>query len=420
MSRTCPGAPCAWSAPTARATGRSPSRTRTRPRPSRTGSRSSSRPRRWAAPGASGGRPTRTGCWSPGSTTRRCSAGGSRIRRTRTASPAEVAYPAAGTPNAEVRLFVIGLDGSRTEVSWDRARYPYLARVHWSATGPPLLLVQARDQRSELYLAVDLEDGSTRMVHADEDGQWLELFPGVPAWTPSGQLVRIADEGGRAGPRGRRTAADRAAVARAGGAGRRARATCWSRRRRARRRADPETGEVHVYRVNELGVERVSDEPGVHSAVRAGGVTVLASARTDRARHPGAGDAGRQADRDGRLARRAPVADRPADAHGGGRGGSRAPSCSLPAYEEGDGPLPVLLDPYGGPHGQRVLAAHNRAPDLAVVRRPGLRGGRRGRPRHPRPLPRLGEGGRARPRRLTLDDQIDGAARAGRRASRST
>jgi dipeptidyl-peptidase 4 len=28
-------------------------------------------------------------------------------------------------------------------------------------------------------------------------------------------------------------------------------------------------------------------------------------------------------------------------------------------YRESDGPLPVLLDPYGGPHGQRVVAAHN-------------------------------------------------------------
>ncbi len=46
--------------------------------------------------------------------------------------------------------------------------------------------------------------------------------------------------------------------------------------------ADPETGQVHVYRVNELGVERVSEEPGVHTAVRSGGVTVLVSATLDR------------------------------------------------------------------------------------------------------------------------------------------
>src|SRR5205807_1931256 len=28
-------------------------------------------------------------------------------------------------------------------------------------------------------------------------------------------------------------------------------------------------------------------------------------------------------------------------------------------YRDGDGLLPVLMDPYGGPHGQRVVAAHN-------------------------------------------------------------
>lgn len=110
-------------------------------------------------------------------------------------APQSVAYPAAGTDNAEVRLFVLGLDGVRTEVAWDRAGYPYLARVHWSAAGAPLILVQARDQRSQLILAVDPHTGATRMVHADEDPTWLELFPGVPCWSPSGQLVRIADEG---------------------------------------------------------------------------------------------------------------------------------------------------------------------------------------------------------------------------------
>ncbi|MFD6811881.1 DPP IV N-terminal domain-containing protein, partial [Streptomyces anthocyanicus] len=39
--------------------------------------------------------------------------------------PQRVAYPAAGTPDAEVRLFRYGLDGSRTEVVWDRERFPY-------------------------------------------------------------------------------------------------------------------------------------------------------------------------------------------------------------------------------------------------------------------------------------------------------
>ncbi|MFJ7022647.1 prolyl oligopeptidase family serine peptidase [Streptomyces sp. NPDC101117] len=272
-------------------------------------------------------------------------------------APRQVPYPAAGTPNAEVRLFVIGLDGTRTEVSWDRARYPYLARVHWSAAGAPLLLVQARDQRSQLFLAVDPATGTTRMVHADEDPQWLELFPGVPCWSPSGHLVRIADEGGArvlavgerplTGPQLHVRAVldvsdDDVLVSASAGAS----------------ATDPEIGEVHVYRVNELGVERVSQEPGVHAAVRAGGVTVLVSHTPDR---PGARV---QVLRDGKAiglvrshAEDPGVTPRLTLTEGGAR---RIPCAVLmPRDYAGDTPLPVLLDPYGGPHGQRVVAAHN-------------------------------------------------------------
>ncbi|GGP93427.1 peptidase [Streptomyces griseomycini] len=271
--------------------------------------------------------------------------------------PSRVPYPAAGTANADVRLFAIGLDGVRTEVSWDRARYPYLARVHWSAAGAPLLLVQSRDQRASLILAVDPDSGATRMVHADEDPTWLELFPGVPCWSPSGQLVRIADEGGArrlavgerplTGPQLHVRAVldvsdDDVLVSASAG----------------EEAAEPEIGEVHVYRVNELGVERLSQEPGVHSAVRAGGVTVLVSATPDR---PGSRV---RVLRDGK-----PTATVPSYAEDPGmsprvtltQGGARRIPCAvlMPRDYAGDTPLPVLMDPYGGPHGQRVLAAHN-------------------------------------------------------------
>ncbi|MEV6663077.1 prolyl oligopeptidase family serine peptidase [Streptomyces nigra] len=272
-------------------------------------------------------------------------------------APRQVAYPAAGTPNAEVRLFVVGLDGARVEVSWDRVRYPYLARVHWSAAGAPLLLVQARDQRSQLFLAVDPATGATRMVHADEDPQWLELFPGVPCWSPSGHLVRIADEGGArvlavgerplTGPQLHVRAVldvsdDDVLVSASAGAS----------------ASESEIGEVHVYRVNELGVERVSQEPGVHTAVRAGGVTVLVSHTPEWA------GARVQVLRDGKLiglvrsyAEDPGVTPRLTLTEGGAR---RIPCAVLmPRDYAGDTPLPVLLDPYGGPHGQRVVAAHN-------------------------------------------------------------
>ncbi len=277
--------------------------------------------------------------------------------------PAEVAYPAAGTPNARVSAALLGLDGSRTEVDWDRDRFPYLARVHWSAGAPPLLLVQARDQRSQAYLAVDQGSGAVGTVLTERDPVWLDLFGGAPAWSPDGRLLRIADRDGVrvlvAGdavltgadlhPRAvLDVGADDVLLLAGAGAG----------------AADPLTGELHVVRVPLDGgpAERVSRAPGVHRAVRGGPVTVLVSASLD---EPG-GTARvlRAGDRpDGGVvvashARRPVLRARPRLLRAGSR---QVPTAVLlpEGHRDGDGPLPVLMDPYGGPHGQRVTAAHD-------------------------------------------------------------
>ncbi|MDQ4084604.1 MAG: prolyl oligopeptidase family serine peptidase [Actinomycetota bacterium] len=277
------------------------------------------------------------------------------------AAPRPVRYPAAGTANADVSLALLGLDGSRVEVEWDRSACPYLADVWWGAGQPPLLHVQARDQRSAMILSVDPGTGRTRMVHTEHDAAWLELFPGVPALTPDGRLVHVED---RADARvlvvdGRAlTGADlhvRAVLdvddssvlftASAGGAAESSRTA--------------EIGEVHVYRADGRTVERVSVLPGVHTAVRSGGVTVLSSLSADRAgTHV-------QVVRDGKpVAEVASHAQRPVITAAPEllTAGARDIPCAvlLPSgYAFGDGPLPVLMDPYGGPHGQRVVKAHN-------------------------------------------------------------
>ncbi|MFJ3163700.1 prolyl oligopeptidase family serine peptidase [Streptomyces kanasensis] len=274
--------------------------------------------------------------------------------------PARVAYPAAGTANADVRLFLLGVaDGARTEVVWDRVRFPYLARVHWSAAGAPLLLVQARDQRTQEYLEVDTDSGATRAVHREEDGRWLELVPGVPSRTPDGRLVRVADEGGaRVLVVGDRPLTDGRLHVRAVldvGAG-----DVLVSASAGASADDPEIGAIHVYRVGPGGAERVSAGPGVHGAVRGGPVTVLASALPDR---PGTR---LRVLRDGApLAEVASYAETPVLSPRLAltvSGPHRVPCAVLlpRGYEEGDGPLPVLMDPYGGPHGQRVVAAHDR------------------------------------------------------------
>ncbi|MFI2289282.1 alpha/beta fold hydrolase [Streptomyces niveus] len=293
--------------------------------------------------------------------------------------PSTIAYPSAGTPNADVRLYLIGLDGSRTEVVWDRVAWPYLAAVHWSAAGDPLLLVQARNQRSQHCLSVDTASGGTRLLREETDAAWLELCAGVPALTPGGELVRIVDIQDNPADDGARVlfVGDRALT----GPELQLRAVLDIGERDVLVSASageaaqaPETGEIHVYRIpygapgevpdgdreaGTWGPERVSEGVGVHTAVRAGAVMVLASAR------PEVSGTVVQVVREGKqLAVITSYAQQPnlTPRVQLTQGGAHRIPCAvlLPTqYEEVDGPLPVLLDPYGGPHGQRVVAAHN-------------------------------------------------------------
>jgi dipeptidyl-peptidase-4 len=106
-------------------------------------------------------------------------------------------YPAAGTADAMVTLWHLPVEGSgepRRQVRWDAERYPYLATVRWSGSGPPLLVVEQRDHKACEVLAVDLGSGSTAAVAGAEDSAWVDWPPGVPAWLDDGQLVWAASD----------------------------------------------------------------------------------------------------------------------------------------------------------------------------------------------------------------------------------
>ncbi|NLU72112.1 prolyl oligopeptidase family serine peptidase [Streptomyces sp. HNM0575] len=332
--------------------------------------------------------------------------------------PAEVAYPAAGTANADVTLHLLSVDGdtgpgSRREVGWDRDGFPYLARVHWSAGGPPLLLVQARDQRTQQYLGVDAATGATSTLHTEQDPEWLELFAGVPAWTDDGRLVRIDDSSGArvltVGDSAFTTASSHVrAVLDVGADGVLFSASAGAEDEdageedagggaaadAADERVRREVGDIGVYFARFAadgscaGVERLTDTdtgtdadgrtdtdggtepagpPHVASAVRGGDTLVLSTASLSR---PGSHVAVlRMGGAEGALPLK-PLDTVPSHAETPLLAASprllRTGERRIPAgvllptgYRESDGPLPVLMDPYGGPHGQRVVAAHN-------------------------------------------------------------
>lgn len=269
-------------------------------------------------------------------------------------------YPAAGTANADVRLAIITLEDSRrVDVQWDRDTAPYVTRVAWTGSngddtaGRCTLQVQSRDQRTVDILAVDPDTGRTTSLRTVTDDAWVELIVGSPAWHGDA-LVTVEDlpaygaAGSRAvvvdgqplSPPGLQVrsivACDPAGIVVTG--------------------SDEDPTAVHLYRIRDGEVARLTDDGVSQGVARSDAVLTVTSAPTHGV----------------------PTAQvRWSDGAGGGGGTLRvlaeAPELTvaprwltlgerqlraallLPSHDDGAGPLPVLLDPYGGPHAQRVL-----------------------------------------------------------------
>ncbi|WP_307867621.1 S9 family peptidase [Umezawaea beigongshangensis] len=264
----------------------------------------------------------------------------------------EIAYPAAGTDNAVVTLALFGEDGARTDVDLDHTAFPYLNSVRWPDSGAPLLAVQTRDQRTVRVLALDPDSGATRVLHDETDERWVEVAAGSPDRTPDGRLVLLAPRegayrllvGGQAlTPVSLQvrslldvTSTDALVTA-----------------------SEEDPAQVHVFRVrlSDGSVQRLSEVDGVHGAVRGGDVLVLSSSTLDRF--------GQRVvvSRDGdEVAEIVSWAETPVITPNVRllSVGERNLRCALllpTGHVPGSGQLPVLLDPYGGPHAQRVLHA---------------------------------------------------------------
>ncbi|HEV2906478.1 MAG TPA: prolyl oligopeptidase family serine peptidase [Actinomycetota bacterium] len=263
-------------------------------------------------------------------------------------TPRSVRFPAVGTRNADVTLHVLGLDGSRYEVTWDREQLEYLARVVWTEHAPLTLLVQSRDQRRTQLLTVD-EGGETALVREDRDESWVELIHGSPAWTEKGQLVSTVDADDT-----RRLAVDGETVTPPGLQVLR----IVHVDARVLFVATEEPTEEHVWRWSPgNGLERLTSAPGVHDATGGGDVVVITAAPLDAA--PTA-TLHRGAEVVTTVESRAeePILESKPILFSAGSRELRA-ALLVPGGREPEGPLPVLLDPYGGPQFRRVVRSRS-------------------------------------------------------------
>ena len=254
--------------------------------------------------------------------------------------PRQVRYPAAGSTNAEVTLSLVSLDGSATDVDWGGgpdAEFEYLAGVRWVSGEPLTLTVQTRDQRTLVVLTVDQVTGQVTERYRVTDDHWVELVPGTPRWW-DGSLLTVEDRGDTRCLviNGETLSSD----------GLQIRSVLGIQDDGVLVSASTDPVDVDVVRVGRDGsVEVVSGGGGVHSAVVGGGVVAVSRS----------GMGGTSLEVSGHLvaslAEESLVTPTP-DFHVVGERGIRS-AVLFPTDHDGS-PLPVLVDPYGGPHAQRV------------------------------------------------------------------
>ncbi len=277
------------------------------------------------------------------------------------AAPTSVAYPYAGAPNAEVTLHLLDLDGGWVDVHWDRETYPYLVSVAWSDHGGPLITVLRRLQQHGLVLSVDPRTGETQ-VHAElADPRWVEPVPGTPAHLPDGRVL-IGGELAHDGYDARCLFADGTLLTPP---------TLYVRRLCGRFGGDliieaqgSEPSEQHVYRVRHTGAagldtQRITTTAGWHTGYGARDTLVLGSLSLEHAGwqyvvYKGATPVGELTSH----AATPPYAPRPVLERVTDR---RLPTGVLYPRQHVTGRrLPVLVDIYGGPGHQEVVAARSR------------------------------------------------------------
>ncbi|HET7929226.1 MAG TPA: prolyl oligopeptidase family serine peptidase, partial [Actinomycetota bacterium] len=267
------------------------------------------------------------------------------------AEPRAVRYPEAGSNDAVVTLWVFDVEGGeRLEVRWNHEAFPYLARVTWDHE-PLTLLVQTRDQRTVRLLEADPASGETSIVSEHSDPRWISLVDDAPVRLSDGRVVDVVAD----------PETDTYVLTVAGEPvtppGLQVREVVSAGEGVLFRASDGDPTEIHLWWwTPREGAVRLSEEPGVHSGAQGGDVLVRISASPNAVRS--VATVARSGEPVGTVENvsEVPVVEpRPRFLTLGER--ELRSALLLPGGREPEGPLPVLMDPYGGPHGARVLKA---------------------------------------------------------------
>ena len=270
-----------------------------------------------------------------------------------TTNPRPHRYPFAGTPNADVSLHIFSIDTSnnktaRVDVQWNQSQIEYLTNVQWTTHGL-IISLQNREQTMLEVCSVDTSTGALRTIRTETDEHWIDLVPGSPALLADGRLAMCCERNGV-----RALTVDDHIVTHSDLQVRNIIATTPTAIYFGANPINDPTV-LHVMRcmLSDLSVMPLTSEPGVFTASVGGETVVIRSATLDEKRTITCVNGAHHLTNNAETSLVTPNVT----LHRVGAN-KIATAIVMPNNHDGS-PLPVLFDPYGGPHAQRVVSARS-------------------------------------------------------------
>ena len=255
-------------------------------------------------------------------------------------------YPAAGTPNASVSLHLISVKtaiATPVELAGD---WEYLNTVSWNSAGL-IAQTQTRNQKQIDIHSIDPGTGKASIVSSDTDEAWVELVSGVPALQQDGTLVTCADRDGA-----RRLLVNGSAVTPTTMQIRSVVSTGDSIMFMANDITTP--WEINAWTYNNGSLEQITQSHGVASVSGSSSCYISRISTLDTERAQFTVHTATATHNIASLAETSLVQPNVRIMSVGPRG---IPVAILLPRDGLSTKLPVLFDPYGGPHAQRVVAS---------------------------------------------------------------
>ena len=297
--------------------------------------------------------------WSPDSTSLAvCRVDNSPVAMTWIGDPAnpetqprQHRYPFAGTKNADVSLHIFNINSNnnttdRIDVHWKQSQFEYLTTVQWTSNGL-IVALQNREQTKLEVCAVDTSTGALSTLQTETDEHWIDLVAGSPTLLEDGRLAMCCERNGvRALTVGDHVVTNSDTQVRSI-----ITTTPTSIYFAANPITDPTV--LHVMRcaLPDLSVSSLTDERGVHTASVGGNTIVIRSASLREKRTATRVNGAHEIPNNAETSLVTPNVT----LH---RVGPNKIATAVVMPHDHDGsPLPILFDPYGGPHAQRVVSA---------------------------------------------------------------